>query len=143
MFANMNPLVVFLLGIIVGWLLEWFFDLWFFRRGRLEAERRLKTVEAQRATWESRAKAAESRIVDLEQQLGQALAALSTAEALRRAEAAVVETERFAVTGAVLPATREVEAAAAAADEEAAPVVYTEEAVQEDAPVGERAGKER
>jgi hypothetical protein len=95
MLANTSPLVILLLGVIIGWLLEWFFDLWFFRRDRLEAQRRLESVEAQLAAAESRAKVAETLAAGLEQQISQTTVALAVADAARNgdAEDALVEPE--------------------------------------------------
>ncbi len=46
MSLNLNPWLALLLGILIGWLLEWLLELWFFRRRRLECQRRLGQVEA-------------------------------------------------------------------------------------------------
>ncbi len=48
-----TPWVALVLGILIGWLLQWFLELWFFRKRRLECQRRLSELEADLRTREA------------------------------------------------------------------------------------------
>ena len=62
----MNPWVALVLGILIGWLLEWLVELFFFRRERLACQRRLGELEAQLLARDGQLRAANARINDLE-----------------------------------------------------------------------------
>ncbi len=49
---SLNPWLALIIGFLLGWLLEWLLELWFFRRRRLECQRRLSQVEADLQTRE-------------------------------------------------------------------------------------------
>lgn len=50
MSLNLNPWLALLLGIFIGWILEWLLEVWFFRRKRVEAQRQLAELEARLRT---------------------------------------------------------------------------------------------
>lgn len=62
----MTPLVALVLGILIGWVLEWLLELFFFRRNRLECQRRLAELEVALGEREAQLKAARARIDSLE-----------------------------------------------------------------------------
>ena len=45
--ANLNPWLVLLIGVLIGWVADWIIELWFFRDKRLESERRVAKLEAE------------------------------------------------------------------------------------------------
>ena len=62
----MTPLVALVLGILIGWVLEWLVELFFFRRNRLQCQRRLAELEVALGEREAQLKAARARINSLE-----------------------------------------------------------------------------
>lgn len=62
----MTPLVALVLGILIGWVLEWLLELFFFRRNRLECQRRLAELEVALGERDTQLKAARARIDSLE-----------------------------------------------------------------------------
>jgi len=62
----MTPLVALVLGILIGWVLEWLVELFFFRRNRLQCQRRLAELEVALGEREAQLKAARARIDSLE-----------------------------------------------------------------------------
>jgi predicted flap endonuclease-1-like 5' DNA nuclease len=75
MSLNLNPWLALLLGILIGWVLEWLLELWFFRRRRLECQRRLADVEAQLRTRDEELRREKIRTRALEDQLAVSLTA--------------------------------------------------------------------
>jgi predicted flap endonuclease-1-like 5' DNA nuclease len=66
---NLNPWLALLLGLLIGWLLEWLLELWFFRRRRLECQRRLKQAEADLAAREAELRNARAHAETLEREV--------------------------------------------------------------------------
>jgi predicted flap endonuclease-1-like 5' DNA nuclease len=66
MSLHFNPWVALVLGILIGWLLEWLLELWYFRRQRLECQRRLADVEAQLKTRDDELRGAHAQVASLE-----------------------------------------------------------------------------
>ena len=62
----MTPLVALVLGILIGWVLEWLVELFFFRRNRLQCQRRLAELETALSERDAQLKAARARINSLE-----------------------------------------------------------------------------
>ena len=62
----MTPLVALVLGILIGWVLEWLVELFFFRRDRLQSQRRLAELEVALGERDAQLKAARARIDSLE-----------------------------------------------------------------------------
>jgi len=62
----MTPLVALVLGILIGWVLEWLVELFFFRRNRLQCQRRLAELEVALGERDAQLKAARARIDSLE-----------------------------------------------------------------------------
>ncbi len=132
MSLNLNPWFALLLGILIGWILEWLLELWFFRRRRLECQRRLASVEAQLRTREEELRRERAKTRSLEDQLAASLAAAAAAASVAapqvKAEAPAVEVaapEIQVEAPAVEVAAPEVQAEAPAV-EVAAPEVEAE-----------------
>ena len=64
--SNLNPWVALVLGILIGWLLEWVWELLFSRKQRMEDKVRLADFEAQLKTRDSELVAAQTRVAELE-----------------------------------------------------------------------------
>ena len=74
MSLNLNPWLALLLGILIGWVLEWLLEVWFFRRRRLECQRRLADVEARLRTRDEELRREKIKTRALEDQLAVSLA---------------------------------------------------------------------
>lgn len=74
MSLNLNPWLALLLGILIGWVLEWLLELWFFRRRRLECQRRLADVEARLRARDEELRREKIKTRALEDQLAVSLA---------------------------------------------------------------------
>lgn len=68
MLSQMNPWVVLVLGILIGWVLEWLLELFFFRRQRLSCQHRLADLEAALVERQHQIDLARTRIKSLEGQ---------------------------------------------------------------------------
>ncbi len=68
--SNINPWTLLILGILVGWLISWLLELWFFRRRRLECQRNNSRLEAQLRARNAELGAANSQISALRGELG-------------------------------------------------------------------------
>ena len=64
--SNLNPWVALVLGILIGWLLEWVWELLFSRKQRMEDKVRLADFEARLKTRDSELVAAQTRVAELE-----------------------------------------------------------------------------
>ena len=68
--SNINPWTLLILGILVGWLLSWLLELWFFRRRRLQCQRDNSRLESQLRARNAELGAANSQISALRGELG-------------------------------------------------------------------------
>ncbi len=97
MSLNLNPWFALLLGILIGWVLEWLFELWFFRRRRLECQRRLANIEAQLRARDEELRREQAKVRLLEDQLATSRAAAAAASAAVTVAAPEVKAELPAV----------------------------------------------
>jgi predicted flap endonuclease-1-like 5' DNA nuclease len=66
MSLNLNPWVALVLGILIGWLLEWIWELLFSRKQRIVDKAHIADVEAQLKERDGQLAAARARVVELE-----------------------------------------------------------------------------
>ncbi len=120
MSLNLNPWVALLLGILIGWILQWLLEVWFFRRRRLECQRRLAQVEAQLKEREEELRQARRGATAPEAELATKVAAAPPSVAVAvEAPAVQVEAPKAEIGGAGLAAAAGLAGAAlgAAAEE--------------------------
>ena len=67
---NINPWTLLVLGILVGWLISWLLELWYFRRQRLRCQRESNRLEGQLRARNAELGAANSQIGALRGELG-------------------------------------------------------------------------
>ncbi len=91
MSLNLNPWLALLLGILIGWVLEWLLELWFFRRRRLECQRRLADVEARLRTRDEELRREKIKTGSLEDRLAASLAVAPAVTAAVEMAAPVAE----------------------------------------------------
>jgi predicted flap endonuclease-1-like 5' DNA nuclease len=77
MSLNLNPWLALLLGIFIGWILEWLLEVWFFRRKRVEAQRHLAELEARLRTCDHELRLTRTQVDSLRAELAARLAASS------------------------------------------------------------------
>jgi predicted flap endonuclease-1-like 5' DNA nuclease len=68
--SNINPWALLVLGILVGWILGWLLELWYFRRQRLQCQREQNRLEGQLRARNAELGAANSQISALRGELG-------------------------------------------------------------------------
>jgi len=68
--SNINPWALLILGILVGWILGWLLELWYFRRQRLQCQREQSRLEGQLRARNAELGAANSQISALRGELG-------------------------------------------------------------------------
>ncbi len=68
--SNINPWALLVLGILVGWILGWLLELWYFRRQRLQCQHEQNRLEGQLRARNAELGAANSQISALRGELG-------------------------------------------------------------------------
>jgi len=114
MSLKLNSWLALLLGVLIGWVIEWLLEVWYFRRRRLASENRLIQVEADLQERERELHDAKARAESLQAELAAAQASPATPET-RAVEARLpsVEIETLAGETEAVQPTVEIETAPA------------------------------
>ncbi len=120
---HFNPWVAFVLGVLVGWLIQWLLELWYFRKRRLECQHRLSVLEEDLQKREAELLLEREHAASLEADLT-ALRARMSAEAAPSLQVAASQLEVEALEAGIIAPTAEAEAAAPQVEAELPPIDF-------------------